>query len=146
MKPTTLLDTARSLNSAIEQNYLGLALLLVEIERDELYKDAGYDTFVDFYSQDLKREKSTVSRLLKAGHWLKDNYGAQLPSGQFSYKRLVASINTFPDQKPEYILAAAQTLTNDDFKAHKKDNCEGHDLDMTRRSAPCKNCSCWIKV
>lgn len=141
----TLLEQARELNATIEKNYLGLALALYEIKKTDAWKDE-YESFADFYKNDLGRERSTVSRLLTVGEWVQTHLDGMLPAGNIGYKKLAASINAFPDKDPKYILSAAQTLTDDDLKAEKKEACPGHDLDLTRQSAPCRHCGMWIKV
>ena len=99
-----LIDQAYDFNNALEHNYLALAVILAEIEEKEAWK-GEYTDFVDFYKRGLGREKSTVSRLLTAGKWLRENgYGDKLP-GATPYKRLVQSIKRNPDKDPEYILA-----------------------------------------
>lgn len=119
---TTLLDQARELNSNLENSYLALAIVLTEIEANETYKEAGYETFTDFYQRDLGREKSTVSRLLTCGRWMKEqNVG--LPAGNISYKRLASAIKQSPDKKPEEVFALAEVWDDKDFKEHTKEIC-----------------------
>lgn len=119
-----LLNQARIYNNALEQNYLALAVTLAEIDATESWKEE-YDSFADFYTKDLCREASTVSRLLTAGKWLKDNGG--LPAGNVSYKKLTAAIKAFPDKEPEYIISAAQTLTYQEIAEEKTEQKFGTD-------------------
>jgi len=145
----SLIEECRSLNAAIEQNYLLLALSLVEIEEQELFKGAGYDTFQDFWSQDLGREKSTVSRLLAAGRWIKENgMQGKLP-GATSYKKLVLAIKAFPTKDSDYVLSVAKTWSFSDFKeSHVEEVCgtEGEHVLGDMRFTPCKKCGKFIRV
>ena len=125
----TLLDTAFRLNSQLENSYLALACVLSDIQEQfsetETWKDNEYNDFVDFYTRGLGREKSTVSRLLTAGRWLRENgYADKLPSGQLSYKRLVQSIKENPGKTPTQIIGYAQVWSDKDFSDEKKDQCK----------------------
>ncbi len=127
-KQNDLLDHAASLNATLEQSYLGLALVLVEIESTEAWKEAGRDSFAEYYREDLGREKSTVSRLLTCGKWLKEHSVAQLPT--VSYRKLAGAISQNPEATPEKVLAIAQTWSPDDFKAQAKEDCKEHDFQL----------------
>lgn len=129
-----LLDKADALNKTLENSYLALALVLVEVEETAAYKEAGYDDFAGYYKEALGREKSTVSRLLAVGHWLKENE-LGLPTGNHSYKRLGQAIKAFPNETPEKILAIAETWTPDDFKEEKKEDGHAHEY-----AEFCKHC------
>lgn len=130
------LETARELNASLEQNYLSLAVVLADIEEKELWK-GEYESFADFYVRDLQREKSTVSRLLQCGRWLKEN-DMRLPANNVSYKRLASAIKQFPEKNAEYVLAVASTWKEEDFRADKKEDGHTHEYEQF-----CKHC--WKK-
>lgn len=117
-----LLNKAASFNRALEDSYLSLAVVLVDIEESEAYKETGYETFADYYKQELGREKSTVSRLMTCGRWLKA-HKLGLHGATFSYRQLASAIKTFPDKEPEYVLSVAKTWRDDDFRAEEKEEC-----------------------
>ena len=127
-----LLDNATTLNQQLEKSYLGLALVLVAIEETGAYKEAGYEDFATYYREDLGREKSTVSRLLHVGRWLRDN---KLAVPTVSYRKLSDSIKRFPNEKPEYVLAVAQSWSASDFMSDKRESCEKHEFVMK-----CRHC------
>lgn len=120
-----LLDKVEELNRTLENSYMGLALLLVQVEETSAFREAGYDTFPDYYREELGREKSTVSRLLQVGRWLRDN--SLVAPGNLSYKKLEAAIRAYPHKEPKYVLAAAKTLTLSDFKEEKKEDGHTHE-------------------
>ncbi len=132
-----LLDKAEGLNKTLENSYLALSLVLVEVEETEAYKEAGYEDFPSYYKEALGREKSTVSRLLQVGRWLRDNKMG-LPTGNLSYKKLGSAIKAFPNETPEKVLAIAETWTPEDFKDEKKEDGHAHEYEMF-----CKHC--WRK-
>ncbi len=139
-KQNDLLDHAASLNATLEQSYLGLALVLLEIKTTEAYKEAGYDDFPSYYRGDLGRERSTVSRLLQVGEWLKEKNGGMLPSGNIGYRRLHAAIKQNPEAAPEKILAIAAVWHDDDFKAQAHEDCK-------HEKPPVLVCpDCWRKM
>lgn len=147
MNPTlSPLDRARQFNAALENFYLQLALELVDIQANQSWK-GEYDSFEEFYQKDLGREKTTISRLLKAGNWLKDN-GLALPDGQLSYKKLGYAISHVKGA-PEHVLAAAQTLSYAEMLDEKAESEFGpdheHAPEGAQRWAKCK-CGKHIKV
>ena len=138
-----LLDKAETLNKALDTSYLGLSLVLVDIVETEAFKEAGYDDFPSYYREHLGREKSTISRLLVCGKWLKEKYGGALPEGNPSYKKLASAIKANPEAEPEFVLATAATWSESDFKADAKEKCPGADLDLSTASAKCRACGLW---
>lgn len=140
MNPTlSPLDRARQYNAALENFYLQLALELVDIQANQLWK-GEYESFEDFYTRDLGREKSTVSRLLKAGNWLKDN-NLELPEGNVSYKKLGYAINHIKGE-PEHVLAAAQTLSYSEMLDEKAEDEFGPDHEHTAGAERWGKCAC----
>jgi hypothetical protein len=141
-----IIDQARAANTAVEQNYIALAQTLVEIEATGAYKEAGYDTFQDFWQQDLGREHSTVSRLMAVGHWLKQNDIRAL--GTTSYKKLAEAIKAFPDKDPQYVLSAAQTLSRKEIKEANLENKHGvHEhIAGSERWGKCTVCESFIRL
>lgn len=134
MHPTVSpLDRAREFNSALENYYLQLALELVDIRDNESWK-GEFDSFEDFYVKDLGREKSTVSRLLKAGAWLKES-NAPLPAGNVSYKKLCAAIAYFPDKDPSYVISAAKTLSYSQMMDEKAEGAYGEEHEHKPKDA-----------
>lgn len=131
-----LLAEAREYNSSLEHSYLALAVVLHEIHQNETYKEEGFEDFPAFYKS-LGREKSTISRLLGVGKWLKET-GIGLPVANVSYRRLNAAIKQYPDKDPQYVLSVAQTWNEDDFKTESKEQCKRHEYEEF-----CKHC--WKK-
>ncbi len=146
MNPTiSLLDTARELNKAVEQHYLGLAVTLLEIESTKAY-ESEYESFRDFCEQDLKRSKGTVSKLLTVGRFIKEN---SFTSETVGYKRLYESILLLEGEKPEKILKAAQTWSDKDFKAAKIEKDHGANHEHTsgvERWGKCTVCASYFRV
>lgn len=143
----TSLEKARELNQAVENNYLALAEVLVEIEESKAYTALGYDNFPSYYKLELGREKSTISRLLNVGRWLKQNALA-LPEAT-SYKKLDEAIKAFPDKEPDYILAAAKENTIDELRDERTEREVGvheHDIEGQPHYAECKVCGRYIKA
>lgn len=147
MKPTlSLLDQAAELNKSLENSYIGLAIVLVDIQEQELFKEAGYEDFASYYKNGLGREKSTVSRLLTVGKWLKENglLGATVP-----YARLALAIKTYPDKPANFVLSAAKTLSSAELYAEKTEANFGADHEHTpkdeKRYAKC-GCGIFFQV
>lgn len=67
----SLIEQAEQLNKNLEQSYIALGIVLVDISEQDLWQGAGYESFADFYKNHLGREKSTVSRLLDCGRFFK---------------------------------------------------------------------------
>lgn len=141
MKPDiTLVEQARKLNQAVEDNYIALALVLVDIEATSSYKALGFDDFATYYKQDLGREKSTVSRLLAVGKFLKEN---GCVNATVSYHKLSEAIKAFPDKEPGFVLAAAQNNTLDELRAEHREAVHGECVEHT----PITICTkCHVKI
>lgn len=136
-----LLDEVAKLNRTFEASGIMLAVGLVKVHDSEAFKEAGYDTWPDYYRNELGRERSVISKMLTAGRWIIENNVAE--SNVTSYQKLASAIVAHPNEAPEKVLAIAATWTPDDFKAHAKDECPGPDLDMSTVSAKCRNCGMW---
>lgn len=134
-----LLDNAKALNQALETSYLSLALVLVEIHETEAWKDAGHEDFPTYYREELGREKSTVSRLLEVGRWLKQVALEQPPTG-IGYKKLYQAIKAFPEKDPEYILAAASVNSLSELQKESREKVQ-HECDAI---SVCK--TCWRRM
>lgn len=120
-----LLDETAKLNKGLEEYYVLLAVKLVEVSETEAWREAGYDTWPSYYTQELGRERSTVSRLLTVGKYMKEN---MLHAGNIkSYKRLAQAISQNPGEDPQKVLAIAATWSSDDFKAQAKEECSHPD-------------------
>lgn len=122
IKKNSLLDRALTLNRMLEKSYIELAVTLVEIVETEAYKEGGYEDFTSYYRDELCREKTTVSRLLTVGRWLKDT---KLSGDGASYAKLDAAIKAFPDKGPDYILAAAKTNTLQELQQENRERVNG---------------------
>lgn len=109
-----LLDKAKFLNISVENDYLDLCDTMSEIEESGAFKEAGYDTFMDYAMQDLGRSKGVISRMVKVGTFRRVNSFQNETKG-ISYSRLYLSINAHKDESPEYIVAAAQTNTESEL-------------------------------
>lgn len=143
-----LIEKAHEFIAVGNQAFNGLAIAVYEIERRELWRDKGYESFVEFYQEELGRKKDSVSRLKNAGSVLvAAGYTVdRLPESNIPYKAIADAKSHFPDMEPKLLLATAQTWNPDDYKQHKKDECPGHELDLERRAAPCKHCGSWLKA
>ena len=147
---TTLIDQAREFVAAGEKAFISLAIALVEIEEKELWKEVGYESFVEYYTQDLGREHSTISRLREAGQFLvKAGYTTEnVPMGTLSYKKLAQAVKAFPDKEPEYVLSAAQTLTRKEIKEANLENKHGvHEhVAGSERWGKCEVCGSYFRI
>ena len=139
-----LLERVEELNRGLENYYLALAIEITKVQDSEAYKGAGYNDFPSYYTKELKREKSTISRLTQVGRWLIDNH-MELPTDNVSYRALGKAIKQFPDKEPKEVLAYAATWNDSDFSAEKRDICEGHELG-TERWAKCTKCGSFILI
>lgn len=120
----SLLDKAEKLNRVLEKSYLELAVTLVEIVETEAYKEAGYEEFSHYYHDELNREKTTISNLLKVGRWLREKNLLAEADG-VSYMKLATSINAHPDGEPNFILAAAKTNTLSELQQNNRERLFG---------------------
>ena len=143
-----LIEKAHEFVAVGNQAFNGLAIAVYEIERRELWREKGYESFVEFYQEELGRKKDSVSRLKNAGSVLvAAGYTVdKLPETNIPYKAIADAKSHFPDMEPKLLLATAQTWNPDDYKQDRKDNCPGPDLDMTTVSAKCKACKGWHKL
>lgn len=141
MLPTkTLLDHTRELNRQIETAYIELGIALSEVEETSAWRELGYDSFPDYYQQDLGRTKSTVSKLITVGKWVK-SHGFLNETNGASYTTIYESINAFPEKEPQFILEAAKTNTLSEIRAERQ---EKHPC-LHEEVALCCT-SCWKRV
>lgn len=134
-KANELLDRAAQLNQVTEQSFLSLAATLSEISETGAYKDAGYESYVEYVAGDLGRSKSTASKLAKVGAWIRSS-GFQPETLETTYARLYQSINLLPEGKPEEILSHATTLSESEILQAKQEKDAGpHEC-----VAVCKSC------
>lgn len=122
-----LLDRAAQLNQITEQSFFSLSVTLAEIEETGAYKEAGYESYAEYVAGDLQRSKSTASKLLKVGKWIKAS-GFLPETIETSYPRLYSAMNALPEAAPEEVLAHATTLSESEIITTKHEkafpNCQ----------------------
>jgi rubrerythrin len=143
MHPTLqLINKAKELNQNLEQTYILLGITLSEIESSEVYK-YNYETFSEYYTKELGRDKSTVSKLIKVGNFVKNNGFINETEGA-SYTTLYESINTYKDKEPQFVLEAAKTQSLGDIREEKREIQFGehqHEPDVSKKGLfPCTIC------
>lgn len=133
-----LLDRAAQLNQITEQSFLTLAATLSEIEETKAYQEAGYETYEMYVAGDLKRSKSTASKLLKVGRWIKES-GFMPETLDTTYARLYQSINLLPEGTPEQVLSHASTQSEVELVSAQKSKKAGpHEPDFLEICTVCK--------
>lgn len=134
----TLLERASKLNKLSEVSQVALGMCLAIIKSEETYKEAGYDTFDQYYKQELGRSKGDISKLLKVGDFM---IRGQFPEETVvPYTLLYTAITAFPDKEPEYILSAAQTNTMAEIMENRRDDAFGTDHTHTLEDQMYKRC------
>lgn len=128
METMNLLERTKQLNEMAECSLIELGVLLAEVEEKEAYKEAGYDSFHEYYEEELGRNKSTVSQLVTVGRWIKE-HSLLKQTEQTSYRKLYAAINLYQDKEPRFILAAAQTNTLHDLETERREKEHGICID-----------------
>jgi hypothetical protein len=139
-----LLERVEELNRGLENYYLRLGMEISIVHETEAWKSLGYETFADYYRQELRRDKSSISRLVGVGYWLRLN-NVELPPDNVSYRALDKAIKQFPDKEPKEVLALASTWNDSDFRDEVRDTCEGHELGK-ERWAKCTKCGSFILI
>lgn len=147
LQPQELLEQAKVLNKTVETGYLTLAVILSQIEETKAYESLGYESFQEYSVNELNRSKGTISKLLKVGKWLRD-CEFQTETLDTSYARLYESINLNKDKDPQFILASAQTNTQDELEEEKRMNKFGeHEhIPSEEMYSPCTVCTKHIRV
>jgi len=123
-KANELLDRASQLSQVSEQSFFALCVVLCEIEATGAFKEAGYESYADYVSGELRRSKSTASKLLKVGKWIQTS-GFSPETLDTSYPRLYASINALPEASPDVVLAHASTLSESEIITKRKEDKAG---------------------
>lgn len=118
-KANELLDRAAQLSTVSEQSFFALCVVLCEIESTGAFKEAGYESYAEYVSGELRRSKSTASKLLKVGKWIQTS-GFSPETLDTSYPRLYASINALPEAEPAEVLAHAVTLSESEIITTRK--------------------------
>jgi len=148
MTPQSLLDTARQLNSEAEKNILELGLVLLKIHETNAYEHEAA-TFSQWCQEELGRSKGFVSKLLISATFLKTHAVSPGNLPGLTATKLYTAINSFPDEKPDYILAAATNNTRDELIEEKRERKMGSGHEHTpkdeQRYAIC-SCGKWLKV
>lgn len=111
-----VLTQTKVLNDGIENAFIQLGLNLLEVEERELWKEAGYESFVDYYTQELGRNKSTITKLTRFARFVKetnlsleDLHGIKYTNG---YEALLLHVA----DKPELVLAEARENTSAEIR------------------------------
>lgn len=109
-----VLTQTKVLNDGIENAFIQLGLNLLEVEERELWKEAGYESFVDYYTQELRRNKSTISKLCTVARFVKENHlqQAELPP----YTNLYQALQLHGADKPELVVAEASENTTSEIR------------------------------
>jgi hypothetical protein len=148
MTPQSLLDTARQLNSEAEKNILELGLVLLQINESKAFEQEAA-TFPQWCIEELGRSKGFVSKLLISATFLKTHAVSPGNLPGLTATKLYTAINSFPEEKPDYILAAATTNTRDEMLEEKRERKNGKDHEHTPKSedryAIC-TCGKWYRV
>ncbi len=116
-----LLKEVAQLNETFETSGILLAVGLVKVFDSEAWREAGYDEWSAYYTQELGRKKDVISRMLKAGRFIIEN--GLVHTNIKSYDRLSRAITMYPDKKPTEIVALANTWNSQDFVDEKRDVC-----------------------
>lgn len=127
LSTTGVLDAARKCSQMAENGLIGLALLLPVIEERELWKEAGYSSFVDFYQTDLKKSKSFVSKLMTVGKFaLANGFTAETFDGA-SLTTAYTAITCLPDKEAGYVVATATSNTVAEILENRRDDALASD-------------------
>lgn len=126
MTPQSLLDTARQLNSEAEKNILELGLVLLKIHETQAYEHECA-TFSQWCQEELGRSKGFVSKLLISATFLKTHAVSPGNLPGLTATKLYTAISSFPDEKPDYILAAATNNTREELIEEKRERTHGKD-------------------
>lgn len=137
---TGVIDAARKCNKMAETGLIGLALLLPVIDEKELWREAGYSSFVDFYQNDLKKSKSFVSKLMTVGKFALANGFSKETFEGASLTTAYTAITCLPDKDPEYVVATAQTNTLVEILANRRDQAFGDHKPDWETLHHCKTC------
>lgn len=135
-----LLERAAKLNKLSEVSQVALGMCLAQIKATEAFK-GQYSDFKSYYQNELGRSKGDISKLLTVGQFMLDGgFPEETAPG---YSKLYVALSVFPDKKPEYILAAAQSNTVAEMLENKRDftnpNC-AHDW-LPHSFKECTKCS-----
>lgn len=104
---TELLDRAKNLSTAAENMFLSLAVTLADIEETKAFKGLGYEKYDEYVEGELNRSKSTASKLLKVGRFIKAS-GFTPEKLETTYPRIYSSLNLLgPSASPKEVLAHA---------------------------------------
>lgn len=141
-KPTdTLLERTAKISkiSGVAQVVLDVCLALVK--QKEEYRQLGYASFADYYTQELGRLKSEISKSLTRGEFLVRLGFHEETAPEVKPTNLYTAITCLPDKSPEYILSTAQTNTIAEILENRRDEAfpdhETHDWESAHH---CKTC------
>lgn len=141
-----LLEKTAQLNKMAEFSQVALGVCLARVKETEAYKPQ-YDTFDQYYKQELNRSKGDISKLLKVGNFMLE--GGFPEDTEVGYTVLHTAILALPDKKPEYILATAQTNTIAEIMENRRDDAFGPDHAHTLGQETykrCEECGKWTRV
>ena len=121
-----LLKEVAELNQEFETSGILLAVGLVKVFDSEAWREAGYDEWSAYYTQELGRKRDVISRMLKAGRFIIEN--GLVHTNIKSYDRLSRAITMYPDKKPEEVVELANVWNSQDFVDEKRDVCTHPDV------------------
>lgn len=129
MKPAlSLLQQARDLNREVEQNVIGLGMVLLEINEQDAWR-TKYDSFHQFCIEDLGRSKGFVTKLLVVSAFLKTH--GYVEAKKVSMEKLYTAINAYPNRPPKQVLLASRNLTLSELEDERREVrhgvCTDHD-------------------
>lgn len=135
-----LLDVTVKLNSLTEVSQVALGIGLVRVKETEAYRQAGFNTFDEWYKQELKRSKGDISRLMTVGRFMIDG-GFHEEKDAAPYTVLYTAIKAFPDKDPHYVLATAQSNSISEILDNRRDDAFGSDHQHILEDQLYKKCS-----
>lgn len=135
---TGVLEKADKFNLMAETGFKGLALCLPVIEDKALWREAGYQSFVDYYTNHLGKSKGWISKLSTVGRFALSNGFSEETLGVATISSTYAAINVFEDKDPQYVLAAAQTNTVAEILQNKRE--EEHPNCAHKKTHACTAC------
>lgn len=137
LSTTGLLEKTAELNKMAEFSQVALGICLARVKETEAYK-GQYETFDQYYRQELNRSKGDISKLLKVGRFMLD--GGFPEETEVGYTVLHTAILALPDKKPEYVLATAQTNTISEILENRRDDAFGQHPADWEPAFHCKTC------
>lgn len=137
-----LLAKTKELNIQADSTYIALGMALLQVEETKAY-EGSYQTFAEYYQNELNRDKSTISRLLSVAQWVRQSGFTAIPQ-EVGYNNLYESIKALPTETPEYVLEFAKQNTLQEIRDEKREKDHGvheHEPDVSKKALfPCLTC------